>query len=157
MGAKITKNSFDPKKAIRAKMELYTKRGKQAALLLVTEMVRDTNAGQDIQGKAFKPYSQGYREWREEQRYQLDPPNLTITGQMLNAMTADLKLVSDTRAEGQINFRNLNTLYTRKTKEGSSTYSVSTVDKAKWNNKTRRFFGLTPKKRQFFLNYIQKG
>jgi hypothetical protein len=158
MGVKITKNSFDAKKRTKEYLQRIAVRVKRAADLLVTQMVVDANAGKDINGNSFKAYSSEYRDWRSEQQYQTDPPNLTITGQMLKSMTAsEIKLVGESRLEGQISFRDLQTIYTTKSKGGSKSYSSSTVDRAKFNNKTRRFFGITSKKRQFFIDYIQKG
>lgn len=54
----------------------------QAAVRFI---VRETQAGQDMDGQRFKPYSAEYKALRAAAGYSTTP-DLTVTGQMLNAV-----------------------------------------------------------------------
>ena len=173
MGAKF-KSGFKPEDKVGKLMAVYAKRAEKAAKFLVTRMVADTNNGIDINGEPFPGYSDKYKQYRSDRKYQVDPPNLTITGQMLKAMTSEVSLTRKDLIVGKIFFRNLNTAYSakrlakkvrkdgqkRKRKQKSTTKKgatrmVSTIDRAKGNLRTRKFFGMSPRHLQFFLNYLR--
>ena len=156
MGAKF-KSGFKPEERVSKLMAVYAKRAEKAARFLVTRMVADTNRGIDIDGQAFEGYSSAYKEYRSDAGYQINPPNLTITGQMLGAMTSEVSQVGKDKVKGKIYFRRQNTAYSGKRSHSNNlqTKIVSTVDKARYNLKTRKFFGMSQRHLQFFLNYLR--
>jgi len=56
-----------------------------------TEIVGRTNQGRDVDDSTFEPYSDDYARWRKQRGYQVDPPNLTITGNMLQAIDSRIE------------------------------------------------------------------
>jgi hypothetical protein len=42
------------------------------------------DAGQDVKGKKFEPYSDAYKKFRQKNGLSTDPPNLRVTGHLLD-------------------------------------------------------------------------
>lgn len=84
-----------------------------------------TLAGKDYAGKTFEKYSEAYAQKRREEGRRVYPPDLTITGQMLDALKVNFvklgaaSLLAEFYFEGAFN-----------------------ANKAFWNNARREFFRL---------------
>lgn len=52
----------------------------------VTQIVKRTQAGKDVNGASFKPYKESYAEYRRGKARQAVPVNLTFSAKMLNAI-----------------------------------------------------------------------
>jgi hypothetical protein len=51
-----------------------------------TEITSRTTQGLDVNDQTFEPYSPEYAKFRRDKGYQVTPPNLTITGNMLKSI-----------------------------------------------------------------------
>lgn len=116
------------------KLKKLQKRGLQRIALIGINIIQDRTAdGQGYKDGAFKPYSESYAEFRAKKNRTLIP-NLTMTGQMLAAMTSK---ANHKRAE--IFFRGKNA-----------------SGKAAYNNKTRPFFGFSRNEEQRLLRAFER-
>jgi hypothetical protein len=52
----------------------------------IAVMKTDIEKGRDVNGQTFTPYTKRYAEWREKKKYRVEPPNLRVTGNMLQAV-----------------------------------------------------------------------
>jgi phage gpG-like protein len=81
--------------------------------------------GRDVNDQPFDPYSDEYAEWRESKGYRVSPPNLTVTGNMLNSIASTVN-ENTTSFEGVVFFSD-----------------AAEAEKAKYNLEKREFFGFT--------------
>jgi hypothetical protein len=89
-----------------------------------TRIIRRTRSGKDVDGGPFAPYSPAYARFRQSAGRQVSPPNLEFSGNMLSAITHEVKRTSN-GSEGRIFFN-----------------SAREALKAAGNQVRRRFFGL---------------
>lgn len=107
--------------------ELLSEREKilaQQMELAATEIVQRTQSGHSVNGSTFEPYSEGYRKYKSK-RGRRTTPDLTFTGHMLGSLTTKI-INQGAYLLGQIFFS-----------------SSREADKAKYNQKSREFFGLS--------------
>ena len=57
---------------------------KAAAEGAANYMREQAEAGEDIKGKKFEPYSDAYKKFRQKNGLSTDPPNLRVTGHLLD-------------------------------------------------------------------------
>ena len=116
----------------------------------VARIDKDTQRGKDIHGATFKEYSgynkgkrqqhAGYARWRQRQKYRVNPPNLTVTGEMLNALTHTVRR-NGWRLEGKVKF-----------------FSAKAATKAQHNIDNKRlFFGLSEKRSRQMKRAIERA
>ena len=92
-----------------------------------------TQKGKDTKLKSMKSYKSDYAKYRQKHG-RSKKPNLTYTGNMLNAISS------------------------KPIKNGLRFYfsSKSETDKAKWNQKTRRFFGVDKNQIKYLVKRMGK-
>lgn len=118
----------------------------------ITTIRANTEAGRDINSRAFRGYSSQYRDKREKAGYRGSPPNLTITGGMLNAMQQSVKRQGST-ITGEIGF--LDTAQFPPRAFGRKAQSAR--DKARFNiGQGRKFFGLSTKARNAIVEAVRR-
>ena len=100
---------------------------------IVTGIVNRTLKGKDADLKGMKSYSRDYAKYRQEHGRK-GKVNLTYTGAMLGAISS------------------------KKIPLGLRFYfnSKSETDKAKWNQKTRKFFGIDKNQRKYLKKQLSK-
>ena len=98
-----------------------------------TTIIQRTQSGKDINDRAFKSYSSSYRQYRTENGRNAKP-NLTYTGKMLNAIDWK-KLKNGIRMKFN---------------------SKEQTDKAKYNQKSRPFFGLSKSDTAYYTKQLAK-
>ena len=137
-------NNVTWKTSISDKMQDVLARKKKAFLVAVQDQIAiiqaRTQKGLDFENKGFAEYTDKYKEKRKKGGNQIDPPNLTITGNML----ASIRLSN-----------------TRETPTGISTEIVFGSDqearKARGNMKKRKFFALSDEQKQDIINDTNEG
>lgn len=104
----------------------------------VTQIIARTQSGKNVDGNPFKAYSESYGKWKRDVKGRHLTPDLTLTGRMLGAIRTTIKRLRNGVLEGRI-------------------FILSQeADKAKWNQKTRKFFGLSDEQKAK-LDKIMKG
>lgn len=100
---------------------------------IISDIVLRTQSGRDVNNKAFKKYSEDYANKKGSTKV-----NLTASNDMLNSITW-------TTLKGN--------------KKGIKLYFSSTNqhNKAKGNQKTRKFFGLSTQQRKQLIKDLQKA
>ena len=110
------------------------KRLKEESLNIIDGIKERTESGKNVKGKTFKKYSTkgkySYADKRKDAGKRVTPPNLAWTGHMLEAISAKpikggLRFYFNAKAE---------------------------TDKASWNQKTRKFFGISKNQ----IKYLKK-
>ena len=141
---------FDPKRIA----EQITKSAEDAfnkqIQIEAGKIVTRTQAGQDKFGRAFKAYSDKYKEIRGRLGREVSPVDLTLTGSMLGAIQAKVERVANGLL-GTIFFTNsfafpprIPGKTGRKRKATDKRRAVSAAAKAKFNmDAGRKFFGLS--------------
>ena len=99
-----------------------------------------TQGGSGVDGSSFAPYSETYKHVRADRGYQTGPVNLTVTGDMLRAITNAVDRFGQ-RIVGRIFFNRTSSVSPITGKAASS------VNKARWTNALRRWFGLSQQQR----------
>jgi hypothetical protein len=94
----------------------------------MTAIKTRTVQGRDVDGKPFKPYSEGYRLFRIKKGRPVNKVNLTFTGSMLGSMTYDI-------GKNFVRIYFLNT--------SSDVSEVKNSQKAFFLNQDRNFFALS--------------
>lgn len=90
-----------------------------------TQIELRTLRGVDVNGNTFAPYEPKYAKKRGDEGRRVSPPNLLVTGNMLNAITTKVVRTLETV---------LGTIFFNSTQEAL---------KARGNQQKRRFFGLS--------------
>ena len=99
----------------------------------IVEMINRTQSGKSFTGKEFKGYADSTKEARRKKGRVTNIVNLTDTGNMLHSMT--FKAISG----------------------GIRIYFGTAIEKKKayYNQKKRKFFGLSPQQRKAIRKYIK--
>ena len=146
MGIEIQK-SFDFGDELERQLNRTEKNMGVALSDHITTIVQNATSGRDIEGKAFAPYSKGYQKRRAKAGFSTRP-NLTVTGNMLQAIDSRVRRVGD-KIVGEIFFRGTSSA----SRLGKG--SASAADKARWNQKLRNFFGITTKQASRLLETLR--
>jgi len=110
----------------------------RVGMFAMTRIKQRTEKGQSYEGTPFKPYSEGYKLFRQELGFQTNAPDLFLTGTMMGAMTYDAKPTSV-----KLFFRNnTNPPTIGSGKKQRKLSQVSSSAKAYYNHQTRPFFKL---------------
>jgi len=100
-----------------------------------------TQKGLSIDNKRWRSpydkYSEAYAKQRKKERRQVNPPDLTRTGQMLGSMTTEVKQ-KGSQLIGRIFFSN-----------------TKAAKKARGNLEYRKFFGLSAKRKREIIQEIR--
>jgi hypothetical protein len=118
------RSTFNAKRTLDRKLDAVESALTRQIELEKTAIVARTGQGKDVDGARFEDYSDAYAKRRADAGRQVSPPNLTFTGQMLQAIVTQV-----VRARESISAR----IYFADTESAA---------KARYNNPTRRFFGL---------------
>ncbi len=144
--AQVTvKTTFKPSEKKRELLENLKKRMSQAIQKSEREIIKRTQSGKEIEGAAFEPYCDKYREWKNsagKKRRQAalgrgDTVNLTLTGDMLRAITHTVD-VEGNAVIGKIYFN-----------------GEFEAKKARWNMVKRPFFGLSKSQMKYILTQLK--
>jgi hypothetical protein len=119
------KSNFDPKKTAKQILESQKKKLGIAMADATAEIEIRTLQGKAADGQSFKPYSPEYAEKKASKKV-----NLHVTGAMLGAMQHTVREIKNGILEGKISF------------------AGHQVNKARWNNATRRFMALSKRQLQ---------
>lgn len=109
-------------KLVEQKLKQIEDRFEPALQDEVTRLIARTQQGRDVDNQPFAPYSAGYAETRRAAGRRPSPPDLTFTGQMLNAIQTRVD-----RAAGKL----IGTVFFSSAREAA---------KASGNQRLRRFF-----------------
>jgi len=133
---------------------------RHAALLAIGIIQRRTEQGRGLEGR-FKPYTKGYAALRKAAGRRVDPPNLTLSGAMLNGLQVvrsgpSFAIVGFVGAAPATRFKKSSRWVERRvggitrrrrltrSVSKSSSKVVANAVKAAANHDRRPFFGLTP-------------
>lgn len=100
---------------------------------------RTTVEGKDYSGKPFKKYSDLYAAKRAKEKRRVSPPDLTITGQMMQGLDVQFQDLGDGREVAEFYFKN-----------GTGGY-------ARFVNEVREFFRLSREQLTEIKNRIRKA
>lgn len=118
------KSTFDGKKMSEEILKSAQDILDRELQLAVTEIIQRTRQGRDVDGGAFDDYSAGYKKYKTK-RGRSGAVDLTFTGKMLAAMQSKVERMGN-GLRGTISFD-----------------SSNEASKAEYNNRTRKFFGLS--------------
>jgi hypothetical protein len=113
----------------------------EIGLYIMTRIKVRTAKGVDAKGKPFKPYSAGYKLFREKHQHPSNIVNLTFTGSMLNSMTFDAD-----NMKVDVFFQNTQ----------SAPGAARDSEKAFYLQKDRRFFALSVEDTKQIESIIRK-
>jgi hypothetical protein len=143
------KSKFDPKKLADDVMVRMERELKRQMEFKAGEIVERTTAGKSVEGQTFRDYSGlgkgkdgkniGYARWRQERGYQVKPPNITVTGHMLESLTSNV-----TRIAGGL----LGTI---------KPTGPDAANLVRWNQALRDFFRLSKKQLSEITKALQRA
>ena len=123
---------------------------KEQAQLAATQIIVNASSGIGYEGDALKPYSAVYREMRLARGYSPNV-NLTLTGQMLRDVQADVVSKSAAHLKTRIYVASGSSISPFDTQG----LAVASTEKARYTNKTRPWFGLSQKARGNIIDNIK--
>lgn len=152
--------------AIAKKLEAGEKALAQEMELHLTRISQNTQRGKRFDGTKMNRYSKKYAANKVRAGRNATPVDLRLTGNMMQAMTSEVSRKNN-GIEGVIKFRNTSSKPPsvpgiRKDKIGQRVFPFgkktrSAPEKAGWNQRTRRFFGISRKQAQALIDRIRKA
>ena len=146
---KITKK-IDFEKRTKKAIEKIEKEMSKQVQLHTTKLKKNTESGKTFDDKKLKDYKASTKKFRKDQGLQVSPPNLKMSGAMINAITSKTKKTAKDTVTGVVYVakRTRSPLKLR-TKSGTSKAKLrktDTVTKARHVlNLGFRFFGISKK------------
>lgn len=140
MGIK-TRNPISIRGLEERVLEVRTKSFQAACQNAVDEIIdRTQNQGRDYTGRPFEKYSERYAAKRQSEERRVSPPDLTYTGEMLEALKVKFESLGNGRELAEFYFS-----------------TASAAVKARFVNDAREFFRLSREQLATIKNKIRKA
>lgn len=111
---------------LRRDMDRLQREMQRAGNDIEREIVARTLSGQDVNDKPFKPYTEGYKTYKEKLGLYAGHPDIHLTGETLGGITSRVTREGDTKVSLEVKI------------EGEAA-----LQKAEWTSKKRKWFGLS--------------
>lgn len=100
-----------------------------------TKIKNDVGQGKDIDGNQFAEYTPRYKKWREANNKRGTPPDLRLTGNMMDSLNVNFDRFPD-KLVARLGF-------------------LGETEKVIGNLKKRKFFGFNQKMREYVLKRVK--